>query len=72
MDSQEIRGKLKNARINRALGLFVLFFGCIVILALVFSDTRVQKLTNLVSGSILCIIGGGMMLKSGRTIKSLK
>ena len=72
MDAGEKSEKLKNAQINRALGLFILFFGIVVIVAMVFTNTRVQMITDLVAGLILSAIGGGMMLKSRKTIKSLK
>lgn len=72
MDAREKSEKLKNAQINRALGLFILFFGIVVIVAMVFTRTRVQLITDLVAGLVLSAIGGGMMLKSGKTIKSLK
>ena len=72
MDSKEKSGKLKNAQINNALGLFILFFGIVVMVAMVFTNTRVQQMTDLVAGLILSAIGGGMMLKSRRTLKSLK
>jgi len=72
MDNQEKSGKLKNAQINSALGLFILFFGVVVIVAMVFTETRIQRMTDLVAGLILSAIGGGMMLKSRKTIKSLK
>ena len=72
MDSLEKSGKLKNAQINNALGLFILFFGIVVIVAMVFTETRIQQMTDLVAGLILSAIGGGMMLKSRKTIKSLK
>jgi hypothetical protein len=72
MDNQEKSGKLKNAQINNALGLFILFFGVVVIVAMVFTETRIQMMTDLVAGLILSAIGGGMMLKSRKTIKSLK
>jgi len=72
MDSLEKSGKLKNAQINNALGLFILFFGIVVIVAMVFTETRIQRMTDLVAGLILSVIGGGMMLKSRKTIKSLK
>lgn len=71
MDKIEKLGKLKTAQINRALGLFILFFGIIVIIAMVFTDTFVQMMTDLAAGLVLCLIGGGMMLKSRSTIKRL-
>jgi hypothetical protein len=72
MDTKEISEKLKNAQINRALGVFILFFGVVVIVAMVFTDTRIQLLTDLIAGLVLSAIGGGMILKSRKTIKSLQ
>ena len=72
MDTAENREKLKTAQINNALGLFIFVFGLIVIFALIFANTFIQKMTDLVAGLSLVIIGGGMMLKSRRTIKRLK
>jgi len=71
MDKKEKSEKLKNAQINRALGVFILFFGLVVIVAMVFTDTRVQMITDLIAGLVLSAIGGGMILKSRSTIKSL-
>lgn len=71
MDTKEKNAKLKNAQINRALGVFILFFGLVVIVAMVFTDTRVQMITDLIAGLVLSAVGGGMILKSKRTIKNL-
>ena len=72
MNTAENREKLKTAQINNALGLFILVFGIIVIFALIFANTFVQKMTDLAAGLSLVIIGGGIMLKSRKTIKKLK
>lgn len=72
MDTIENREKLKTAQINNALGVFILFFGAVVIFAMLFTETFVQQMTDLVAGLVLCLIGGGMILKSRKTIKSLK
>ena len=56
--------KLKAMQINRALGLFTLFFGIVVLIAILFTQTTIGQLTNLVAGLILVSIGGGMVLKS--------
>jgi hypothetical protein len=71
MDTKERSAKLKNAQINRALGIFILFFGVVVIVAMLFTDTRVQMITDLIAGLILSAIGGGMILKSTRIIKNI-
>ena len=68
----EIRMKLKNAEINRALGFFILFFGVIVTFAMIYSETRVEQMTCLASGITLVAIGGGMMLVARKIIKKQK
>jgi hypothetical protein len=65
----ELRMKLKNAQINNALGFFILFFGVIVSIAMVYSDTTVRRLTALTAGLTLLVIGGGMMLFARKIIK---
>ena len=71
MQTKKEHDKYKSAQINHALGLFILSFGILVFIAVLFTDTFVQKMTDLVAGLVLCSIGGGMMLKSRKTIKSL-
>ena len=72
MDTIENREKRKTAQINNALGVFIFFFGLVVIFAMLFTETFIQQMTDLAAGLVLCLIGGGMMLKSRKTIKSLK
>ena len=71
MQTKEEYAKYKSAQINNALGVFILSFGIIICIAILFTDTFVQQMTDLVAGLVLCTIGGGMMLKSRKTIKSL-
>lgn len=71
MESMEIRNKIKSAKINNALGLFIVFFGVVIVIATVFTDTFIGQMTNLVAGIILLSIGGGMMLKSKITLKKI-
>lgn len=71
MDQIEIKGKIKTAEINQALGFFILFFGVIVSFAMIYSDTLVQQMTSLISGMALVIIGGGMMLFAKKNLKKL-
>ena len=71
MDEREKANRVKNAKINNALGVFILFFGVIVVFAMIYANTQVQQMTNLAAGLVLCTIGGGMMLKSRLTIKKL-
>ena len=56
MDQLEIKGKIKTAQINQALGFFILFFGVIVSFAMIYSNTPVQQMTSLISGITLVII----------------
>ena len=50
----------KEAQINFALGLFILFFGLVTIAAMFFSNTIIGRNTCLVAGLVLGTIGGGM------------
>lgn len=55
--NKEATQKAQMAQINRALGIFLLFFSAVIIVAVFFTDTFVGKMTNLVAGLILGIIG---------------
>ncbi len=72
MNELEIKGKIKTFQINQALGFFILFFGIIVSVALIFPESHIQRMTNLVAGSTLVLIGGGMMLFSRKRLKELR
>ncbi len=72
MDQVEIKGKIKTMQINQALGFFILFFGIIVSIALIFPESDIQRMTNLVAGLTLVIIGGGMMLFARKNLKKLR
>ncbi|MCB0629796.1 MAG: hypothetical protein KDD15_08690, partial [Lewinella sp.] len=65
MDAEQ-QAKLKAAEINYALGVFLLFFGVLVLIAIFFTPTPIGKKTNLVAGLVLCGIGGGMALLAQR------
>ena len=67
----EKQGKIRAAQINNALGLFILFFGIVVISAMFFTDTFIGQMTNMVAGILLSIIGLGMVLVARKTIKRL-
>jgi len=71
LNTKEKQNKYKTAKINKALGSFMLFFSIIVIFAMLFTDTFIQKITDLIAGLVLCVIGGGMVLKARKTIKAL-
>ncbi len=72
MDQLEIKGKIKTFQINQALGFFILFFGVVVSIALIYPESRIQKMTNLIAGLTLVIIGGGMMLFSRKRLNELQ
>jgi putative Mn2+ efflux pump MntP len=65
------KAKLKSMQINNALGLFILFFGVVVVVAIPFSDNFFDKMTNLVAGVILVIIGLGMIIYARKAIRRL-
>jgi hypothetical protein len=56
---------IQMGKINRALGLFLLCFAGVILIAVFFTDTLIGKMTNLVAGLILVGIGAVMILKSG-------
>ena len=72
MDSIEKKGRIKAAQINNALGVFLLVFGIVILFAMLYTDTFVEHMTDLVAGLLLMSIGGGMIWKAKRTIKKLK
>jgi hypothetical protein len=59
---------LQEARSNRALGVFLLFFALVVLLSIVFTDTGIGRLTNLGAGIIIGGIGAILFLKGGRAV----
>ena len=63
--------KAQMAQINRALGVFLLFFGVVVIASLLFTETFVGKMTNLVAGLVLVLIGAIMILHTKLKRESL-
>ena len=72
MDTIEEKAKIKAAQINNALGFFIIVFGVIVLFAMIFTETFVERMTDMVAGLLLLSIGGGMMWKAKRTIKKIK
>ena len=63
--------KIKSAKINKVLGMFILFFGLVIMVAIVFTETEIGQMTNLVAGVILVLIGGGMLIQSMKKLKGL-
>ena len=56
--------KAQMAQINRALGVFLLFFGAVVIASVIFTETFVGMMTNLAAGLILVLIGAILILQT--------
>ena len=65
--NKEEAQKAQMAQINRALGVFLLFFGAVIIMAIFFTDTFVGKMTNLTAGLILGLIGTLLFLQTKRS-----
>lgn len=53
-------------QINKALGLFIFFFGATVLASMFFTETRVGRMTNMVAGLILAGVGIIMIVRSKR------
>ena len=49
-------------QINRALGWFICFFGSVVLISILLTETFLGKMTNLGAGLILIVIGVIMVL----------
>ena len=58
--------KTQMAQINRALGVFLLFFGAVILAAVFFTESFVGKMTNLAAGLILGFIGALLILQTKR------
>ncbi|MCK0189607.1 hypothetical protein [Arenibacter sp. F20364] len=72
METNEINARLKAAQINNALGFFIMAFGVIVLFAMIYTETFIEHMTDMVAGIILISIGGGMMWRAKSNIKKLK
>ena len=56
--------RARMSQINTALGVFVCFFGSVVLVSIFFTETFVGKMTNLGAGLIIAAIGLGMIVRS--------
>ena len=63
--------KIKDSEINKALGLFILFFGIVIIGATFFTTSFIGQMTNLVAGIVLSAIGAAMVFKAKLNIKKI-
>ena len=57
---------LHDTQINMALGVFLVFFGLVVLVSILFTDTGIGKLTNLGAGAVISGIGAAMIYKARR------
>ena len=57
----------QEARINNALGLFLLFFAAVILISILFTQTLIGKLANLAAAGVIGLIGGAMVWQSRRS-----
>lgn len=57
----------QEARINNALGLFLLFFAVVILISILFTRTLIGRLANLVAAGLIGLIGGAMVWWSRRS-----
>lgn len=62
---------LHDVQINLALGAFLVFFGLVVLVSILFTETGIGKLTNLGAGAVIGGIGAAMIYK-GRRLRKMK
>jgi len=67
--SQDDPRVLHDVQINNALGIFLVFFGLVVLVSIFFTDTDIGKLTNLGAGVVIGGIGAAMIYKAHRLRK---
>ncbi len=72
MDKKEIEIRIKAAQINNALGVFLFFFGLIIIGSMGFTDNGVEAIIDFVAGLVIGGIGGGMILRARHNLRKLK
>jgi hypothetical protein len=57
---------LHDSQINMSLGAFLVFFGLVVLISIIFTETGIGKLTNLGAGAVISGIGAVMIYKAWR------
>ncbi len=72
METKKINERIKAAQMNKALGIFILTFGFIILFAMIYTETIIEQMTDMIAGLLLLSIGGGMIWKSRFTLKKLK
>ena len=66
--SDEERARM--SQINLALGVFVSFFGSVVLISIFFTETSIGKMTNLIAGVILVTIGAIMVVRAKMQLRN--
>jgi hypothetical protein len=61
---------LHDVQIHMSLGVFLVFFGLVVLVSIFFTETGIGKLTNLGAGAVIGGIGAAMIYKALRLRKS--
>ncbi len=56
------------AEIRRALGVFLAFFGLVLLVAIFFTPTSLGKILNLASGGLLTFIGGWLIRHAHKSL----
>ena len=59
--------RVGEAETKRALGLFLLFFGAVLLVAIFFTPNTIGKMLNLASGALLVLIGG-LLVRHGQRV----
>ncbi len=72
MDEIEQKGKMKEAQINNAIGVFILAFGIVILFGMLYTETFVQHMTDLVAGVLLMLIGGLMVWRARKKLGKLR
>ncbi|MDX1326093.1 MAG: manganese efflux pump [Arenibacter sp.] len=72
MDEIEQKGRIKEAQINNAIGVFILVFGIVILFGMLYTETFVQHMTDLVAGVLLMLIGGLMIWRARKKLNSLR
>lgn len=68
--SQDDPRVLHDVQINNALGAFLVFFGLVVLVSILFTDTGIGRLTNLGAGTVIGGIGTAMIYRARRIRRS--
>ena len=65
-ENQDGAKTLRAPQINKALGLFLLIFASVLLVAILFTETMIGRVTNLAAAVVIGGIGGAMFLSGLR------